>query len=88
MNGVGRCFECGGPLIFVHRGGKHAHRYYCSHRRETGRCKNGRGILKKALDDAVRLRLDALLSEDEELHWQLLDERIAKWKKDTARSKR
>ena len=26
MNGVGRCFECGGPLIFVHRGGKHAHR--------------------------------------------------------------
>ncbi len=47
MNGVGRCFECGGPLIFVHRGGKHAHRYYGSHRRETGRCKNGRGILKK-----------------------------------------
>ena len=40
---------------------------------------------RKALDDAVRLRLDALLSEDEELHWQLLDERIAKWKKDTAR---
>ncbi len=76
MNGVGRCFECGGPLIFVHRGAKHAHRYYCSHRCETGRCKNGRGILKKALDDAVRLRLDALLSEDEELHWQLLDERI------------
>ena len=80
------------PMLRVRRasdlrspGGKHAHRYYCSHRRETGRCKNGRGILKKALDDAVRLRLDALLSEDEELHWQLLDERIAKGKKDTAR---
>src|SRR2546427_11404982 len=50
MNGVGRCFVCGGPLIFVHRGGKHPHRYYGSHRRETGRRKNGRGILKKALD--------------------------------------
>ena len=31
------------------------------------------------------LRLEALLLEDEEMHWQLITERAAQWRKDTAR---
>ena len=68
----------------VHRGGKNPHRYYCSTRREKGTCKNGRGILKKSLDNAVRARLHEVLTDDEEMNWLLITERAAQWRRDTA----
>jgi len=86
MNGIGRCFECGGPLQFISKGTDRRRRlkYYCRHHRDTGSCKNGLGVPMRSLDTAVRLRLHEMLLHDEEVHWALITERAAQFRRDTA----
>ena len=60
---IGRCPDCGGPVVFTKKNATNR-RYYCSAHTNGGACPNGAGIPAKALDQSIRDRVIAKLEED------------------------
>ncbi len=76
LSGIARCHVCGGGLKVFH-GAKDIPRYRCAERgrRGTAVCANNRGIPVEELDEAVRLAVHELLTQDPSAVAALLEER-------------
>ena len=85
-NSIARCHVCGGPLMFVNKGGRHRPAYYCSNRIRRGNavCSNTRGALLEALDHAVTVKLADMLNKDFEAVLDLCEQQAAVWRQQRA----
>ena len=66
-----------------------AGRYYCVERSRRGSsyCSNSQGIPMKALDDAVLVAINEALTDEDQV-WDLITERVARWKREHERPKK
>jgi site-specific DNA recombinase len=80
MNGIARCWSCGGSLAYMGNPAKKTKRYYCTVRASRGKaaCANAHGVPVAALDDAVREAVYSMLLNDPEVLTALCDERDAR----------
>ena len=86
MNGIGRCWSCGGSLACMGNPANKTKRYYCTVRASRGpaACANGHGVPVDELDAAVRKRLWKLLAGDGEAVAALCEERDARLRAEQA----
>ena len=88
LTGFLRCSVCGGGMTRMRKNNR-AGRYYCVERSRRGSsyCSNSAGIPMAALDRAVLGAINEALADPDQI-WDLVCERVERWKREHARPKK
>jgi hypothetical protein len=89
LTGFLRCSTCGGGLAVMKKNGRKPGRYYCVERNRRGSsyCSNAKGIPVAALDRAVLGAINEALSDEGQV-WDLITERVERWRREHERPKK